>query len=86
MKVSKTKTITDNYSIEIGQATWDESEISIRNRYKTSNGGFSPRSSSELPIADVYHIASMAIENDLIVPKKLAVLLKEISESLNRQI
>lgn len=55
MKVDETKTLDlgGGHKIEFGKASWDETKTSIRNRYPTSTGGFSPRSSSEIPIEDL---------------------------------
>ena len=86
MNVTKTKNVGTGHSIEIGEASWDESQTSIRNRYATSTGGFSPRSSSELPINDVCELVKVISDEDLLDPKILAEMIKSISESLNRQL
>ena len=86
MKVTKTKDLGDGHKIEIGKATWDEEDTSIRNRYPTSTGGFSPHSSSEIPLHDVPEIVSMVIDEDLLSPKELCDLINGISKSIERQI
>jgi len=63
MKVEKKIELGNGHSIEFGKATWDESSVSIRNRYPTSTGGFSPRSSSEIPIEDVKTIVIESVKN-----------------------
>lgn len=85
MDVTKTKHLGNGHSIEIGKATWDNTEVSIRNRYPTSTGGFSPRSSSELPIDDVGELVTVVADEDLYPPKRLAELIKILAESIERQ-
>lgn len=53
MKVEKVIELGNGHKIEFGKASWNEQATSLRNRYPTKNGGFSPRSSSEIPIEDV---------------------------------
>ncbi len=85
MNVSKTKNLGGGHEIEIGQATWDNTQTSIRNRYPTSTGGFSPRSSSELPIDDIPELVTVAADEDLLKPNILAEMIIRISESIKRQ-
>jgi hypothetical protein len=66
MKVEKRIDLGQGHSIEFGKATWDPNSISIRNRYPTSTGGFSPRSSSEIPIEDVKLIVTESVKNGYI--------------------
>lgn len=66
MKVEKTIELEDGHKIEFGKSTWDENAISLRNRYPTSNGGFSPRSSSEIPIQDLKVIMEETVKNGYI--------------------
>ena len=63
MKVEKTIELGNGHRIEFGKATWDEDTVSIRNRYPTSTCGFSPRSSSEIPIEDVKIIVEESVKN-----------------------
>ena len=71
MKVEKSIDLGSGHKIEIGSSSWDDSKKSIRNRYPTSTGGFSPRSSSELPVEDISIITLEAINNDLLSKKEL---------------
>lgn len=68
MRVEREINLGGGHLIEIGRATWNEEELSVRNRYPTSNGGFSPHSSSELPIQDVYRIALEVLRQNLLNP------------------
>lgn len=86
MQVVKTKDLGDGHKIEIGKATWDEDQTSVRNRYPTATGGFSPRSSSEIPLDDVSEILTMVTDEDLIAPPELVNLIVSLSESLKRQV
>lgn len=71
MKVEKSIDLGSGHKIEIGSSSWDDSKKSIRNRYPTSTGGFSPHSSSELPVEDISIITLEAIKNDLLSKKEL---------------
>ncbi len=66
MNVERTIDLGNGHKIEFGIATWDEDSTSVRNRYPTSTGGFSPRSSSEIPIEDVKIIVIESIRNGYI--------------------
>jgi len=71
MKVEKKIELGNGHSIEFGRATWDERSVSIRNRYPTSTGGFSPRSSSEIPIEDVKIIVMESVRNGYLPDSQL---------------
>ena len=59
--------------------------LAFRNRYPTSTGGFSPRSSSELPLDDVAELVSVVADEDLYDPKLLAELIGLLAASIKRQ-
>ncbi len=82
MKVEKTIDLGNGHKIEIGSSSWDVTKKSIRNRYPTSNGGFSPRSSSELPIEDIPLIINEAIKNDLLSKNDLKEIIKTAIDNL----
>jgi hypothetical protein len=88
MQVTKSKSISNHpgHTIEIGGATWDNQETSVRNRYPTKSGGFSPRSSSEIPLGDIKEIVTVIADEDLLNPKDLAALIAILSASLSRQV
>lgn len=87
MRVRRTIDLGEGHRIEIGTPTWDESgdQTSIRSRYPTSTGGFSPRSSSELPLADVRHIRVAAAEEDLLSEQEILEMINALKSSLRRQ-
>lgn len=66
MNVKKEIDLGSGHKIEFGEATWDNTKISVRNRYLTSTGGFSPRSSSEIPIEDIKLLIIESIRNNYI--------------------
>jgi hypothetical protein len=85
MKVRKRKIIGPGHSIEFGKATWDPQERSIRNRYATRNGGFSPRSSSELPVGDVEELAVGTAEEDEIDVRGAVRVIRAMLGTIARQ-
>lgn len=88
MKVTKSKPNPKypGHTIEIGKATWDDQETSVRNRYPTKTGGFSPRSSSEIPLRDVKEIVVVVADEDLLDPKEIAEMISALSDSLSRKV
>lgn len=88
MQVRKTIPLGDGHCIEIGTPTWDDSktQISIRNRYPTSTGGFSPRSSSEIPLSDIKHLTIAAAEDNLLGVQEISEMIAALSHALSRKI
>jgi hypothetical protein len=88
MQVTKSKPIPNcaGHTIEIGKATWDDQETSVRNRYPTKTGGFSPRSSSEIPLGDVKEIVTVIADNDLLTPREITDMIVALSGSLSRKV
>jgi len=86
MKVTKTKDLGGGHLIEVGASTWDEKQMSIRNRYSTVNGGFSPRSPSEIPLDDISELMVVAADEDLICAEELARIMCAVSASLKRKL
>ncbi|MBL8600479.1 MAG: hypothetical protein JNK72_01000 [Myxococcales bacterium] len=86
MKVEQQKTLDGNgHSVEVGAATWDANARSVRNRYTTASGGFSPRSSSEVPMGDLAPMIELVAENDELSVADCARIIKALSESIVRQ-
>lgn len=86
MQVTKTIDLGNGHKIEIGKSTWDEDEISVRNRYPTNDGGFNVAASSELPLDDVVSIVSVVADEDLLSTSEVADLIVKLSESLKRRL
>ncbi|MBN2528474.1 MAG: hypothetical protein JXR76_18950 [Deltaproteobacteria bacterium] len=88
MDVRKTIDLGNGHCIEIGTATWDDGEkqTSIRNRYPTAKGGFSPRSSSEIPRYDIKHITIAAADDNLLKIIEITEMIAALSDALSRKI
>lgn len=84
MKVERTVELGNGHKIEFGKATWDENTLSLRNRYPTSNGEFSPRSSSEIPIEDVKFIVKESVKNGYITNNELIEIVEFCISALNQ--
>ena len=85
MKVQDEVDLGNGHIIEIGQATWDDAETSVWNRYPTSNGGLSPRGSSEIPLADLNPILKAVADRDLLDLATTAQLIEALAASLTRR-
>jgi hypothetical protein len=85
MKVEQTKDLGGGHLLEAGRATWDESQVSIRDRYPTCNGGFTPGSSSEIPMGDISELAVFAAEQNLLSQSELVNIHCAVSASLARR-
>ena len=92
MRVTETIPIDAQHSIEFGIATWcqdrpkDEQVESIRNRYENEDGIFSPRGSSEIPLTDMEILVCECLKRDKLNIDEMSNILKEIAESIKRQI
>jgi hypothetical protein len=85
MDVLEVIDLSGGHSIEFGKSTWDKDSQSIRNRYLTPSGGFSPHSSSEMPIADVFTLALETVRRDYLEPIQTMELLQAVLDSVKRQ-
>ena len=83
---TRTQRIDANHQIEIGGASWDPSELSIRRRYDNPDSGkFSPHGSSELPLYALNDLIRVASENDLLDPDSCYAMIQSLAASLARQ-
>jgi len=82
MNVQDTVDLGDGHRIEFGQGTWNLTDTSVRDRYPTRTGGFSPHSSSEVPIHDVGPIAVEALRRDLLISEETMQILQAAVDSI----
>jgi len=85
MDVEERIEISDRHSIEWGTATWSDTAGSIRNRYDTESGRFSPRNSSELSFEDLERLVVESGKRDHISPDVAARMIEELAASISRQ-
>ncbi|GAH76301.1 unnamed protein product [marine sediment metagenome] len=84
MNVIDSLEIGDGHIIEWGHSTWDPAAVSIRDRYPTATGGFSPHSSSELPIQDLEHLVTAASNWNLLDSHSMARMIEALAVALRR--
>jgi len=85
MKVEDKVDLGNGHFIEFGWSSWNETERSVRNRYPTSTGGFSLRSSSEVSLQDFEHMIREIARRDLLEPRIAARLVEFLAGSIARQ-
>jgi hypothetical protein len=85
MNVHQTIDLGNGHLIEFGDATWDSNQTSVRDRYPTSTGGFSPRSSSETPIRDIARLAVETLGQNLMTTEEATRLIQAAQDFLGRQ-
>ena len=86
MNVEHTLNLGDGHLIEIGESTWDPPNArSIRDRSPTSTGGFSPRSSSEVPMASLVPMLTFAAQHDELSAAECADITGGLAASISRQ-
>lgn len=85
MKVQQVLDLGQGHLVELGQATWNWDCRSIRNRYPTATGGFSPRSSSEIPIEDLPDLIKFAATHDALSAEQCVEIVKHLTECIRRQ-
>jgi hypothetical protein len=80
-----TQRIDADHQIEIGGASWDSNETSIRRRYDNPDSGrFSPYGSSELPLYALEDLIRVASENDILDPASCSNMISSLAASLAR--
>ncbi len=84
MDVTNSMEIGGGHIIEWGRSTWDPEAVSIRNRYPTATGDFSPHSSSELPIQDLEHLVTAACNWDLLDSHSMARMIEALAVALRQ--
>jgi hypothetical protein len=85
MKVDQEEDLGNGHRIEIGEATWGGGDRSVRNRFETSTGGFSPHSSSEIPMHDLVPILQFIAQHDELSIAECAEIVSALSASIRRQ-
>ena len=85
MEVQQVRDLGAGHLIEIGEATWGGGERSVRDRYPTTSGGFSPHSSSEVPMNDLVSMLEFVAEHDELSVSQCAQIITALSESIRRQ-
>lgn len=88
MDVNTTIQIDNEHFIEIGNASWDKSILSIRRRKNNSGGSFDPISSSEIEInghADIAELICVCLKYDLINKQNMTKIMEELYESIKRK-
>lgn len=78
MNVTDRIPIGTHHSIEWGEATWDNSDFSIRNRYDKEDGGFNYAGSSELPWTDFNQMILESIRRNHFTNEQIGNLLSVI--------
>jgi hypothetical protein len=84
MDVQYTLDLGDGHLIEIGESTWNPQTRSIRDRWPTSTGGFSPRSSSEVPMSSLLPTLTFAAQHDELSAAECAEIIEHLAASIRR--
>lgn len=83
MDVTDKITTSEIHSIEWGNATWNPSDVSIRNRYDNAQGGrFNHAGSAEIPWEDFKTMIHESIRRNHLSNSELGEILDEISARL----
>ena len=86
MNVQQTMNISPGLSMELGESTWNaQGERSVRDRWLTAGGGFSHRSSSEVPIASLVPMLKFAAQHDELTASECAEIITALAASVKRQ-
>lgn len=86
MNVQHAVNVGPGHFVELGASTWDpQGERSIRDRWVTKAGGFSPRSSSEVPIASLVPMLLFAGQHDELTASECAAIISALALSIGRQ-
>jgi hypothetical protein len=85
MNVTDKVQLSENHWIEFGHATWNPADLSVRDRWATRSGGFSPRSSSEIPLGSVPDIIIETAKRDLLDVPTTARIIEALVASIARR-
>jgi hypothetical protein len=86
MNVQHTMNLGGGHLIETGESTWDpQGERSIRDRWPTATGGFSPRSSSEVPMKSLVPMLTFVAQHDELSAADCAEIIAQLAASIKRQ-
>ena len=86
MDVEQTKDLGEGHRIEIGRSTWQNgAERSVRDRWPTATGGFSPRSSSEVPMKSLAPMICFVAEHNELTVAECAAIIEALAASISRQ-
>ncbi len=84
MNVPETIDLGNGHLIEIGNASWDDAQTSIRNRYPNSNGE-KTSCTSEIPLTDLESIVVAVVHRDLLDVGTTVRLIEKLTVSLARR-
>ena len=85
MNVQDKTELGNGHLIEIGAATWDNSQKSVRTHHPSSNGGTSPQRYSEISLGDLGAIVDAVAERDLLDVVTISRLIEALVASLARR-
>jgi hypothetical protein len=83
MNVSDKLVIDNNHSIEWGDATWDEDDFSIRNRFDSDEGRFNKAGSSEIPWADFNQMILESIRRNHFTNVQIGDIARAIADNIS---
>jgi hypothetical protein len=84
MEVEWTVDLGEGHRIEGGRPSWGGKTRSIRDRYPTRNGGFSPRSSSEIPMGDVELLVTCASQHGELSNIQRARIIRQLAADMTK--
>ena len=86
MNVQHSQALGHGHSVELGESTWDpQGARSIRDRWPTAAGGFSPRSSSEIPLESLVPLLTFAARHDELSAADCSAIISALAASIARQ-
>jgi hypothetical protein len=71
------------HSIEWGEATWDKTDFSIRNRYDSTSGRFNKAGSSEIPWADFIQMIIESIRRNHFTNAQIGDITKAVADYIS---
>jgi len=85
MRVEHSIDLGEGHAIELGGATWNEDETSVRNRYPRNDGGFNINASSEVPIRDLVPMVGIVADHDVLSELECIQIIESLVLSLKRR-
>ena len=85
MKVQHEHKLENGHCIEIGEATWEGGDRSVRSRYPTSTGGFNHCNSPEVPMNDITPMLEFIAEKDELEVAQCRRIIDALAASISRR-
>ena len=77
--------LSHGHTVEIGAASWNPEDTSVRNRYTAAHAGLNPHCSSEVPVNDLVPMLQFVAQHNVLSIVQCAEIMESLAASIRRQ-